>query len=232
MKKLRNTIINRIYAELKNSQFSLRDFNVELEKTKDFVRILFLPYPEYEFRILKQNFTDVFNDPIEVDMRLVTVESPGEYQISETTEQSSIDDCIDRIPDWCQNISEELSAVMPELDTMESFEKEIEKKINNTTENNKERFTSKEIEELSKKLDTLTKNFTELEQKNEITEKDLKEIKQDIDRMKSNLSKFPKNTWYKTSWHKMIDASKKMAQSKEVRDFLFASAKKFLLGND
>jgi len=237
MAKLRKTIISQIFSALKSSEFSLRDYKVELEDTDDFAHIRFLPFPEYEFTISEKNFArrtmgDILNPPTP-DMHLITIESPGEYKVCATLKHNSIDRCIERISVWCRSIAEELATPLPELNFLEEFEEEIEKQINEQAGDSKELFTKEEIESLVVKLDALANKFSELEHSNAITEQELVKIKKEVDRMKLNLPKYPKSTWYKISAHKILDVIKKVATSKEGKEVLLSSAKKILgLGLD
>ncbi|MBN4082458.1 hypothetical protein JYT13_01480 [Mariprofundus ferrooxydans] len=237
MPKLRKTVIRQIFVALENSEFSLRDYKVEFENTDGFVCIQFLPFPEYEFTISEKNFArqkigDILNTPTP-NMHLVTIEAPSEYKVCATLKHNSINHCINRISNWCKNIAEELAVSLPTLDFVEEFEVEIEKQINDKAGDSKERFTQEEIENLTIKLDTLASKFSELEHANSITEQELVEIKQEVDRMKFNLPKYPKSTWYKISAHKILDVMKKVSKSEEGKDILLSSAKKLLgLGSD
>lgn len=232
MSQLRLTVINNIYLTLESTDFSLRDFKVELEDPSTFVHISFLPFPEYSFEISEKDFArysalDYLNkENMNPDVRLITSESPGEFKVSSIHKHRNIDECIERIPAWCSNIVQELSVALPENNDLDQFEIDMEEKLNAFTGDDKQPFTNKEISELSEKLDKFASKFTELEKANEITEKELAEIQKDLDKMKTNLSQFPKSVWYKTSAHKMLDTMKKVASSKEGKSLLFLSAKK------
>lgn len=235
MPKLRQTIISQIYSALENSDFSPRDFKVDLEVSESLAHIVFLPKPKYEFSIAEKDFAarSVFDITRQTppDIRLVTIESPGEYKIKDTKQQDSIEQCISRIANWCENIVQDLAARVPVAEELDEFEIEIERRINESAGDADEKFSEPEMVALSKKLDGLAAKFEELERAKTITENELAEIKAELQKMKGTLPVYPKSTWYKTAGHKFLDVTKRILKTKEGRELLVASAKK-LLGLD
>lgn len=53
---LRQLVVNQIYAALEKSDFSLRDFEVDVTTSNSLARIVFLPKPQYEFVIVEKNY--------------------------------------------------------------------------------------------------------------------------------------------------------------------------------
>lgn len=237
MPKLRQTIICQIYSALENSSFSLRDFKVDVEGSDYLVHIVFVPRPQYEFSIVERDFavrtlTDFFRQT-PPDIRLATIESPGEYRIEDTRKHDSIEQCIGRIAQWCQNIKEDLSARIHVQEELEEFETEMERRINEAAAgDSQEKFSESEVSSLSQKLDSLAEKFEELERANTITEKELAEVRAELEKMKGTLPIYPKSTWYKTAGHKLMDEIKRILTGKVGHEFLLALAKKFFLGQD
>ncbi len=232
MAKIRRTIISEIYSALEKNDFSLSDFKVDLEETKAFVLISFLPFPEYTFEITERDVAvrslTTMLTPSPADMKLFTIESPGEYKTSASRQYSSIHDCISRIPLWCENIQSELSAPIPEPVTVEEFEKELNEAINNKAGDSVERFNEEEVSALKEKLEALNEKFEKLQKSNNITEKELSDVKIEVERMKSNLTTYPKSTWYKVSGHKILDMMKNFIKTKEGKDLLASSIKSLI----
>jgi len=232
MPQLRRTIISSIYKALEISTFTLDDFEVELEDSNSFVFITFLPFPEYAFQITEKdvsvrNITEVFTRH-PADMKLFTIESPGEYTIKSSRQSSSIHDCISRIPAWCKNIEAELSAPIPEENITEEFEEELKKRINSTAGDSFEKFNDSEVILLKEKLELLNSKFETLQSENKLTEKELANLKSQVDKMKGNLSTYPKSTWYKVSGNKILDLMKNIIKTKEGRELLASSIKNLI----
>lgn len=236
MPKLRQAIISQIYSALEQSGFSLRDFNVNVEASDHLAHISFVPKPQYEFTITERDFairpiTDLLMQT-PPDIWLTTTESPGEYKIKDIRKHESIEQCIWRIARWSQSIKEELVVRIPVQEELDEFEAEIERRINEAAGDSQEKFSESEVNALIKKLDGLAEKFEELKRANTITESELAEVKAELAKMKGSLPIYPKSAWYKTAGHKLLDVTKRILKTKEGRDFLLASAKKLLLGQD
>lgn len=236
MPKLRQTIISQIYSALESTGFSLRDFKVDVEGSDHLAHIVFVPKPQYEFSIAEKDFavrplTD-FLRQTPPDIRLATIESPGEYKIKDIRKHESIEQCIGCITTWCQNIKEDLAVRIPVQDELDEFEAEIERQINEVAGDSQEKFSETEVSALSKKLDGLAERFEELKRANTITENELVVVKAELEKMKGTLPIYPKSAWYKTAGHSLLDVTKRILKTKEGREFLLSSAKKFLLGQD
>ncbi|HEU5046445.1 MAG TPA: hypothetical protein VFT64_01230 [Rickettsiales bacterium] len=233
--KLRNSIIKSIYNHLEISGFSLRDFKINTDHGQYLAHIVFIPKPEYEFIITEKDYAaksiasivSLTTQP--EDLKLTTVESPGEYKTREVTKHSTIHECINRIRDWCQNIKEDLATRIPLQKELDEFEIEIEQRINDAAGNSQEHFSESEVNNLNNKLDNFLAKFEELEKAKTITEKELKEIKAELERLKRTLPMYQKDIWYKTAGHSLLDMTKKVFKTKEGREFLFDAAKKFFL---
>ena len=232
MAQLRRTIISSIFKTLETSTFTLEDFDVELEDSNSFVFITFLPFPEYTFQITEKDISvrSVTNilERQRADMKLFTIESPGEYKTKASRQSSSIHDCISRIPEWCENIEAELSAPIPEADITDEFEEELKERINSTAGDSFERFNDGEITTLKEKLELLNSKFETLQKENKLTEKELADLKTQVDKMKGNLSTYPKSTWYKVSGNKILDMMKNVIKTKEGRELLVSSIKNLI----
>lgn len=232
MPKLRRTVISQVYATLKASSFSLRDFKVDIEETKELVHVVFLPNPAYSFMISEKDFRVnsmlTAGRPAPPDISLITIESPGDYKATETQRQDSMDSCVRRIGTWCKNIEGELSAPIPEPDNLSEFEAELERNINEATGDTNEKFSDAEIADLNTKLNALSAKFEELKEANTITEVGLAEVNKELQKMRDTLPLYPRKIWYKTAGHKFLDLTKRILATRVGQDMILAIVKKSL----
>lgn len=233
MPKLRRTVISQVYSALKASSFSLRDFKVDIEETKELIHVVFLPKAAYSFTISEKDFRVnsmlTAGRPAPPDIGLITIESPGDYKATEIQRQGSMDSCVRRIGTWCKNIEGELSTPIPEPDNLTEFEAELERNINEATGDTDEKFSDTEIAELSTKLDALSVKFEELKTANTITEAGLEEVRRELQKMRDTLPFYPKKVWYKTAGHKFLDVTKRILAARMAQDMILAIVKQYLV---
>lgn len=143
-----------------------------------------------------------------------------------------INACINRIPNWCKAIKEEMMGNVhePVFDEIESLRKEIDEKLNQQADELNGLFSKDEISSLHGKLEQLKEQFEVFQAKQLINEKELSQIKSDIDNIKGDMSAFPKKVWYRTASNKLLSLFIKLAGSKEGRELALHTAETLIPG--
>lgn len=213
MYNLRNNKIIEIQYKIKESKyFTLDDFEFifPTNGTK-LVEIIFIPFENYRFIIQeaevkkekKGGLATSLNFSYDIEDVIQTIESPGNYKNTEKTNYNDIDSCIYKINDWLYNIQSELSNTTININNIanETLD-DIKDILNQQFPDDKEVFTKEEIEEITKKLESLQEQVDKLEEELKISKEDNIKIKNIIEQSTSNLSIYPKKSWYFTTLNK------------------------------
>lgn len=221
MSRLRRGVVTQIQSALDNSFFTSWDFSFEYpEEGRDMLRIKFISNPQFMFIIQDTQGQSMYR----------SVQIPGIAKMEEMSGFGEISLCINRIPAWCKAIREEIIENVPKpiFDEIESFKKEINKKLDQQTEEMSGLFDKDEIKSLYEILDGFKERYDLLQAKQEITESELSKLKNDIDNIKENVKSFPKKVWYRTTANKILSLLLRMAGSKEGRELAMHAAKALL----
>jgi hypothetical protein len=221
MTRLRETVKKKVYTLLEASHFTSCSYSVEfIEESPIFLRIAFLPNENFIFQA-SSNYSD-----------LETKEAPGLHKYTtETFKQASIDGCLDAIEPWTVRILEDYLAQKPVVDEFESLRNSIQERINLSTTDEAAHFSIDEVSDMRAELDELFTKLSGLTEKTAEQEKRLRDAEKEIKILKQELEFLPKGVWYRMASSKVIDILKKVAASKEGRDFALEAAKKLLLGS-
>lgn len=217
---LRNSVIAEVWASIDNSPFSPADFQVVTDGRDSLLKIIFRYNSAYKF---------IFNK-FGVDGYIVTV-SPGRHETEERIQLDSPSKIADQVLARTKNIRDELRATIPVYSELDSLRETVEKHVREHVDHPEQPFSQEEAGELRVKLDDLMAKFQEMQERHELTEKEVNRLNQEIDSIKTNLSGYPKGTWYKTAANKIWTAVSKVGTSKESRQVL-AKAAQNLLGLD
>ncbi|MCQ3827853.1 hypothetical protein HXX02_00185 [Microbulbifer elongatus] len=235
MPKLKNSIVNDIYSYLEYGDFCLEDFDVKFpEKSDSLAEITFIALPKYSF-VLDETYTGGAIGAAlalsgESRKRIIrTIEAPGDYKNSEVHVHEQIDSAIERITNWVRNVREDLvyskSALRtPDVDLISDLENSFEKEITDP----EAFFEEAEENEISKKIDELSRRVSELEEKLGISPEESKIIENVLVRSKENLKKYPKGVWYRTAGTKIMKTIKGILKTKEGRELLADVARNVL----
>lgn len=240
MSKLKKSIISRVNWALDAGKFCKEDFNLSFPSdAAELVKIEFIACSKYSFKITEAvsgatallRAAALYTPDPDAKEFFQTMESPGDYKNTERKNFKTIDHCIDRISMWLSNLHEDLTLrddnTKSDLeDFTESLRKQIDERI---TESPDKHFTTDEGEELKLKLDELSKKIIELEKQFKLAKKDIAPLEAAIKNSKENIDSYPKNIWYRTSGNKILSALKKLAKTKEIREFLLEAAKTIFL---
>jgi len=213
MYNLRNNKIIKIQDEVdKSKYFTLDDFEFifPTNGTK-LVEIIFIPFENYRFIIQeaevkkekKSGLAMSLAFSYDVEDVIQIIESPGNYKNTERTNHKSIDTCISQINDWLYNIQSELSNTTIDINNIaDETLQDIKDILNQQFPDDKEIFTKEEIAEITKKLENLQEQIDNLEEELKISKEDNIKIKNIIEQSTSNLSIYPKKSWYFTTLNK------------------------------
>ncbi len=234
-----------MYVALKNSCFSLSDFEVVFpESGNEFAKIVFKHVDNYRFTIVErketesvkvtQGITSVFAPVREERNTYIAkyvIASPGNYKMEDKIEIDDFDDALSLISKWCDNIKADISTQFEEQeisDEIESFRKQLEDELNQNIINANERFSETEIETLNAKFDDLYAKFEHLKEENKLTEKELDKIKKELAEIKSTAKSFPRGIWAKVTHNKLFEIMIDFVKSKEGREFIIDGVKRLL----
>ena len=140
------------------------------------------------------------------------------------------DECIHRIPNWCKNLRKELQASSPELKELRELQEDLERRFQQHIEDPESHFSTEELEQVYRNLDSFAERMKKLEEEHSITQAQLNELVSVIEGIKSNAESLPKGIWAGLTKNRMVSILKKIAISPEGRKFALEAAEKFLLG--
>jgi hypothetical protein len=215
--KLRKTIQRRVFDELDNSCFTAEDFIVTFADTKDIealINIKFLHDQHFSF--------DVFYDEEKYWVTMV----PGQIAEEGSLEISSIDQLLEAVPLWANEVRRELRAENISINDIDELRNIISDHLNGNSKG--EEFSVYEINELQEKFRELEKRISRLEQDKIITETQFKEFEKGITQISSDVEYYPKQTWLKTAPNKLLKLLVNIGKSQEGRKILADGARKLL----
>ena len=217
---LRNSVIADVWTAIEKSPFSPADFQVVTDGRDSLLKITFRHNSAYTFTLNKARS----------DSYMVIV-SPGEHETQEHTLVDNPSQVPAQVLSWTKNIRDELRTTIPVYSELDQLRETIERHVKEHVDNPQQPFSQEESDELRSKLDDLLAKFQEMQERHELTQQEVNRLNQEIAEIKSNLSGYPKGTWYKTAANKLWLAVSKVGTSKESRQVL-AKAAQNLLGLD
>jgi hypothetical protein len=218
---LKQSVLAKIYSTLEKSPFTVADFEVTPGDSEDdaILRVRFRHAPDFSFVVDEQ------------DGKLYALESPGEYRKTEAMVLTTLHNMPERLAAWARNVRDELRSLLPAYTEIDELRDAIEKHIQEHVDHPDQPFSKAEADDLRAKLDQLGEKFVELAERSEITKQELNRLEQELVAIKTNISAYPKGTWYKTAGTKLWAVSSKIMTSTESRQVLAQAAKK-LIGLD
>jgi sugar-specific transcriptional regulator TrmB len=219
---LRASVVAKVFEVIEKSAFTLADFIVDVpeEDGDKLLSIAFRHDRRFVF-VLKQEW----NEKGYVYSALL---APGEFKNTEGLVVHSLTQIPDFVKSWTRHVRDELRAAIPIYSELDEIRELLEKHISQNVRDPESRFSPAEVDELKSKLDALAVRFDELQQRNELTEQQLSRLNQELSALKSNLTSYPKGTWYKTAGAKLYATLNAIITSKESRLILAQQAKKAL----
>ena len=217
---LRNSVIADVWNHIEMSPFSPADFQVVTDSRESLLNITFRHNSKYTFNLKK----------ISSDTYIITA-SPGKHETQENTNIKNPSEAPQQVLNWAKNIRDELRTTIPIYSELDKLRETIEQHVKEHIDNPQEPFNQEESEQLRNKLDDLMAQFVVMQERHELTQQEVNRLNQEISDIKSNLSGYPKGTWYKTAASKLWLATSKVGTSKESRQVLAKAAQK-LLGLD
>ncbi|MGO4151763.1 hypothetical protein [Cupriavidus sp. YAF13] len=203
-----------IYAALVAGRFTLADFDVSVGTGgTNLLRITFLPQKAFELAV-------------DDGSRLLLRMSPGAHKETDLVALDSLAGVPKHITGWTRNIYAELRASLPVMGEIEELQKRLEAHLKSHVENPAEPFTVDEAAAMQQKLDAVIEDLARFRQRDEITQKQLDELVQEVERLKDELSYFPKGTWYRSAGSKLWTLLRGVATSKEGRELASDIARK------
>lgn len=226
MVKLRTTTRQSIYDALENTYFTASSFEIKYhENKKDFLDVIFIPQPEFNFKGSK-------NSSYGTNGNWITSEAPGVHlREAENFHINNFSSIIKHLKEWADRILEDYRLDKKEsFDEFQEFQKQIEIKVNATSNDKSELFTSEEANALKDTLDNLYSKFESLSEENKELKARLNSIRDEINNIKSDVECFPKNAWYRISGNKIVKLMKDVAITPEARKLIAETARKYLVG--
>lgn len=243
MSQFKPSFVKEIYDSLRNSCFSIHDFEVELpSKGKVLLNIRFKHKSNYCLTVSEETetsvseYTDSFAtliSPTRKEKNTYTVHyvsmCPGEYKLNERVPLSGIREVTSLIPKWCNYINDDISARLDIGDGFESLREQLEELISTSVTDESEMFTGDELDKVKEKLDHLYSKFEELKEKNLLNEAELKKIKSQLAEAKDKAHSYPKALWARVTNNKILQTLGDFAKSKEGRELVLEGIKKLFL---
>jgi hypothetical protein len=235
MPRLNKTKLNEVLSHLDNQHFTLSDFDVEFPDHGDYyVSVTFRHNTQYFFRISEgsSSFSAIaaLTSGAERKTKPITHESPGDFKATQAQSFETFDECVHRIPSWCSNLRTELRASSPDLQELRELHEDLERRFQQHIEDPESHFSTEELEQVYKNLDSFAERVKQLEEEHSITKAQLNELIAGIEGIKSNAASLPKGMWAGLTKNRMVSIFKKIAMSPEGRKFALEAAEKFLLG--
>lgn len=214
---LRLTIQREVSDKLDATYFTAEDFDIEFGNTTDqaLIKITFKHNKKYVFAV-----TDSDENPYSISMR------PGDIYEEGFDQADDIQSVLDKIPNWANEIRNELKADRSIQEKIVPLHKLISELLGSQSKD--EEFTVKEINSLQKKFKDLESRVVQLEKEKIITGRQLEEFKNGIEQVSDDIGFYPKRTWLKTAPNKLIKIVIAITRSQEGRDFIASNAKKLL----
>lgn len=218
MTNLKKSKINEILNEFNESKyFTIDDFIFEFPSSgRVLCKIKFVAHDDCHFILeeksyqVKQKSTFVLADANYIDKEelFITV-SPGDYKKEDCLKINDFHSVPFNIRNWIQRIDTELKEINNNFN-IDNISELIKTELDKNIIDENERFTLEEIESMIIKLDRLEEKVIKLE--NEISKEDSEKIHLVIEDSKNNLTKYPKKSWYVTTWNKFknLDSNLKL----------------------
>lgn len=223
MTTLRETTKKKIVEVLDKTYFTASNFTLKFDEINDpFLTITFIPEKRFSFSISESSGYNASG--------YVTDEAPGLHiETGEKYKHESLSNAIKAITQWTERILEDYRSRNPVIDEFEAFRKTLEEQIEEHIQDKDAHFSEEEAKSLRERLDELSVKLQEVWEKSEATEQMLKDAKQEIERIKTDVSIFPKGVWYRVAGSKIVGAMKKVMGTSEGRQFALEAAQKFFL---
>ncbi|KII75294.1 hypothetical protein [Vibrio renipiscarius] len=250
--QLNPSFVKQIKRALENSNFSLDDYTLEYPQYGELVIIKFNHHPEFTFSVEEEEFKQEVkrvgsNNALatalalnmkereefrnEIEVKFVTTERPGKYKSEDKFQLSSLNGVSMRISRWSKHIENELLVIYAEDQELnDTLNQKIEAIFPSEISEPNMRFSTEELIELSKSLNSLYERIENLKSECELSERRLSELKTTLEKAESNAKSFPKGVWLKLNKGKVTKAVKNIFTSPEAREFALEVVKKITLG--
>ena len=226
MAKLRSTTKQIIFDTLENTYFTASSFEIKYyENRKEFLEITFIPQKAFSFKASK-------NSSYSSRSNWITSEAPGLHlSESENFSINNFDSIVEHLSEWANRILEDYRyGKKDEFDEFEDFQKQVDAKVEETSDDENQSFSKDEANQLKEKLDSLYRKFESLSEENDELKSQLTSIKTEIESLKGDVEHFPKKAWYQITGNKIVKLMKKVATTPEGRKLIAETAKKYLIG--
>lgn len=221
MGRLRRTIQRGILDTLDTSIYTSDDFEVgfgDPENEQYLVSIYFVHDKKFYYCI--QSYHTGLHKTYQ------TNKSPGSIEETETDIHHSLDEALEGINSWCNEIRNELKAHIPAYQEIDDLKDILKEHLKGHSESDE--FTVAEINQLREKFADLERRVGELEQENIITKSQSEQFKEGIKQVSNDIEFYPKVTWLKTATNKIAKLVAGIGKSPEGRKILSDGARKLL----
>lgn len=215
--KLRKTIQRQIIDALDSTFFTADDFVIDFDNEKGsgtLIEIDFAHDHSFSFKVYDSERSYF------VEVR------PGKIADEDNLEVSSIEEILNAISNWANEVRHELKAIGPQFEKIESLKKYVKEHIQ--VDDTGDEFSVNEINELRKKFKELEGRVVKLEQDKIITETQLKAFQDGVRQISSDVEYYPKKTWLKTAPNKLVQLVVAIGKSSEGRKVIADGARKLL----
>ncbi len=226
---------------LEKSPFGLHNFEIERAKPSQFehrgdleyqflLTIIYLQDKKYNFSLFRLDRDNYMNRERGVPSEYFAEFAPSEFLFTKIGQElGTMEAAFMAIDKWTSTIYKELRLANPLIDEFHIFKAEILASLEDTNSRLDAMFSENETSRLKTALDELLRRVEESEALTKKNSVDLDGLRDTIESLKASSSTFTKRVWYKSAVSKLIGGIKKVATTKEGREFALEAAKQILL---
>lgn len=239
MPQLKPSFVRKVRSALAHSAFTPEDFEFGLPSSgRVLLKITFVHKPEYTFTV----FEEEKQESIVVEQKhlassrtehykrwvYTVVTTPGAYKLTASEDLDDLGDVIEKIPDWCENIREDLYALAPTKDPLEQLRAQMKNKLEELVGDSDGYFSDEELSVIDQRFDKLYEDIAGLKEQYNLTKQQLAELQKNVEEFKQSARAFPKGLWAKVTGNKLLKTTAQMVNTPEGRALIFKGIGKAL----
>jgi hypothetical protein len=243
MSQLKPSFVNEIKAVIEKSRFTVDDFSFELPKSgKVLAKITFLYKPEYMLTLTEETkreqvtIEEKFGYASPSTSRSHTMQetvvtiraTPGRFKTEVTYKIDSLEELLEELPKWCENIRSDLYALAPKIDPLATLREELQRNLDTLVNKPDEYFNDEELKVVDSRFDQLLAEVTNLREQYSLTKQQLDSMQKEFEEFKSSARAYPKGLWAKITGNKLVKTTGQIINSPEGRTFLFQQVRRAL----
>jgi uncharacterized coiled-coil protein SlyX len=223
---LRNVGRKAVTDTLDASIFTRHNFSISFDGLPGdtIFHTSFLLNPKFFFKLIRGK---------DASQRFVSEECPGRELAEPIMDaHSTLSNATTALKNWAERIAEEYRLSSPLYDEFEELRKTFIDELGKHVADPTAHFTKVEADKLREQLDSLASRFDSLQKENSMTVEELKQVKAQLNELKNDAGRIPKNAWYRAAGHRVFDWAAKYFNSKQGRELVMSTTKALLTNGD